>query len=276
MDEMYSEDEPSWEEDARDAIERVMSDAVFDEVRGTVTIWLDIDHSGNLTRSEFVDYDSLYFKLIEIGELAWVATVPWEGGPVFEPSVEDYVNSAIVEYKIEDFFFHDEVPSEADELIVARDLISPEGAKILRFDLSVINDELVKYMVKHPESMYQLKPRKFEELIAELFKDMGYDVELTPATRDGGFDLRLISKLDVGSALTLVECKRFAPNRKVGVSALRSLYGVVEAQSATRGIIITSSSFTSSATAFHKKQEFRLALADYNNIVSFLKQYGKH
>ena len=46
----------------------------------------------------------------------------------------------------------------------------------------------------HPELMRNLSPRKFEELVAELFSDMGYEVVLTPATRDGGFDFKAFRK----------------------------------------------------------------------------------
>jgi hypothetical protein len=36
-------------------------------------------------------------------------------------------------------------------------------------------------LAKHPEKMQDLTPRKFEELVAALFRAKGYDVELTPA-----------------------------------------------------------------------------------------------
>src|ERR1700752_1741091 len=42
-----------------------------------------------------------------------------------------------------------------------------------------INEELLKYIAKHPEFLHKISSRKFEELIADIIKDFGFDVELT-------------------------------------------------------------------------------------------------
>jgi len=61
-----------------------------------------------------------------------------------------------------------------------------EETRILFRDM---NDELKRYFAQHPEKLYDLSPRKFEELIASIMGDFGFDVELTPASRDGGRDI---------------------------------------------------------------------------------------
>lgn len=63
---------------------------------------------------------------------------------------------------------------------------SEPGGSILVTD---INTELKRYLNKHPEKLYDLSPRKFEELIAAILEDLGFEVELTQATRDGGSDI---------------------------------------------------------------------------------------
>lgn len=55
--------------------------------------------------------------------------------------------------------------------------------------LSPVNDRLLKYLSENPEAFYQLKDRKFEEVMAEIYSKLGYKVELTKATRDGGKDI---------------------------------------------------------------------------------------
>jgi len=52
-----------------------------------------------------------------------------------------------------------------------------------------MDDAVKHFFKKYPERMYDMNPRKFEELIAAIFKDFGFDVELTKATRDGGRDI---------------------------------------------------------------------------------------
>lgn len=121
--------------------------------------------------------------------------------------------------------------------------------------------------------MGDLTPRKFEELVAELFRDMGYDVDLTPASNDGGFDIRAVRKTEVGTGLCLIECKRYSSQNKVGVEIVRNLYGVVESENATSGIVVTTSFFTRGAFNFRDKNQYRLNLADQNQLKQYLKQY---
>ena len=77
------------------------------------------------------------------------------------------------------------------------------------------------YIAQEPMSMYELSPREFEKIIAELFKKLGYEVELTKQTRDGGVDIYIAEKTDLGKFLFLVECKHYAPNRPVGIEVIR-------------------------------------------------------
>ncbi len=73
---------------------------------------------------------------------------------------------------------------------------------------------------------------------------LGYEVSVTPQSRDGGKDLYAAMKSSLGSFLYVVECKLFAPNRPVGVQIVRNLYGMVEAERATAGIVVSTSSFS--------------------------------
>jgi hypothetical protein len=57
---------------------------------------------------------------------------------------------------------------------------------LLRIELATLNKEVVEYYAKHPEALYKITPREFEELIAGILKDMGCEVVLTPQTRDKG------------------------------------------------------------------------------------------
>jgi restriction system protein len=124
--------------------------------------------------------------------------------------------------------------------------------------------------------MRELDPRKFEELVAELLRDKGYDVTLTPPSRDGGRDILAVKREDIGSALTLVECKRYAANKRVGVDIVRGLYGVVSADNATRGLIATTSYFTSGARAFRDQVPYRLGLADFEVLRRMLQRFRSH
>lgn len=43
----------------------------------------------------------------------------------------------------------------------------------------------IERVLRDKEAIYDITPREFEELVAEVFSQQGYNVEITPATRDG-------------------------------------------------------------------------------------------
>jgi len=52
--------------------------------------------------------------------------------------------------------------------------------------------------------------------MAKVFDGLGYVVEHTKETRDGGIDVLAIKNVDDISVRFLIECKRYAEDRKVG------------------------------------------------------------
>ena len=65
--------------------------------------------------------------------------------------------------------------------------------------------EVRAHLSRRFSDLYALTPRRFEEVVGDVYKQSGYDVILTPTTRDGGADLIC---LEEGSGNQLiVECK---------------------------------------------------------------------
>jgi len=141
--------------------------------------------------------------------------------------------------------------------------------------LQDINVRLLHDLAKRPQLMYNLEPRKFEELVAKLLEDQGCDVTLTKRTRDGGYDLFGRMKAGPADFIFLAECKRYAPHNKVGVEIIRGLYGVTEIQKANLGLVITTSSFTKDAKEAKIRIGPRIDLKDFKDLCSWLSAYPK-
>lgn len=141
------------------------------------------------------------------------------------------------------------------------------------FIITSIDDEVKKYFKKHPDKLYELSPRKFEELVASILKDMGFDVELTQATRDGGRDIIAHVRNAVCSYLTHIECKRYAADNKVGVGIIREVLGVHHIRKATKSIIVTTSFFSRDAIKEAETMENQLDLKDFTDIKNWLQRY---
>jgi hypothetical protein len=145
----------------------------------------------------------------------------------------------------------------------------------LEVALQTVSVELIKYLRKHPEKLYQLKPRQFEELVCEILAGFGWDVQLTGATRDGGYDIFAISK-DISGARSswLIECKKYSPANKVGIDVVRSLCGVKNDLKVSNAMIATTSFFSSEVKKV-KTSRYDFHLVDYDGIVEWLNSSYK-
>lgn len=167
---------------------------------------------------------------------------------------------------------HIEKTGKASEELFADSTIAPAGEAQVVF--CGINDELKRYFSEHPERLYDLTSRKFEELIADILGDYGFEVELTRATHDGGRDIIAYLRNAVASYLTFVECKKYAPTRKVGVEVVREVAGVHHINKAAKSLIVTTSFFTKGAIEEARKIEHQLELKDYDELKAWLARYS--
>ena len=132
--------------------------------------------------------------------------------------------------------------------------------------------EMLAHFRSHPEDMYTMKPRAFEKLTAAIFRNNGFTVELTPETWDDGIDIIAVQhSAFTGKNLNLIECKRYKPERRVSIGVVDRLLGVVGRKHATKGIIVTTSSFTAPARKIEDANKHVLSLKDYHDIVAWLK-----
>lgn len=138
------------------------------------------------------------------------------------------------------------------------------------------NQYLIRELAKHPTAMTELAPRKFEILVAELMKDLGWTVELTPQTRDGGRDLILTTDFKGIKLMSIVECKQWR-YKKVDVNVVKQmLYNVREQDKANKGIIATTALFSPDAIKLGNKYNWLLDLRDYHGLREMLLSFGKH
>jgi len=155
------------------------------------------------------------------------------------------------------------------------ELASPEVVEALR---SVQYEPLllVDRALRHPEAMLEMDPRAFEAFVASLVEQLGFeDVVLTPRAKDQGRDVLATKKVHGFSILFAFECKRFSPDRPVGVAIARALLGtVVHVHTrANKGVLVTTSRFTEGARSFILTEP-TLEGADFNDIVRWLREYG--
>lgn len=143
-----------------------------------------------------------------------------------------------------------------------------------RLDVAVteVSETLIAELAERPEMLYELDPRKFEELVAELYRRQGFETTLTPASGDEGVDIYVVSRNDLGRALWVVQAKRYAAENRIGAGVVRELYGTVAAKDASAGILVTTSFFQPGATKLEREFEYRLSLKNYLDLQELLRK----
>jgi HJR/Mrr/RecB family endonuclease len=141
--------------------------------------------------------------------------------------------------------------------------------------IQTISAELIKYLKAHPRELDEIRPRQFEELIAEILASFGWEVRLTPPTKDGGYDIYAITKDVSGKRIPwLIECKKYARQQRVGVDVVRCLYGtkLLLGKDEANLMLATTSHFTKGVHDF-KASRYDLHLRDYEGILEWINEY---
>lgn len=144
---------------------------------------------------------------------------------------------------------------------------------IVQPQIIIANDTLINKLKQNPHDLFNITSRQFEEVIAELLEGMGMEVELTPATRDGGKDILAYMPTEIGKFLCLVEAKQHNETRPVGVKLVRELYGTLNDYQANSAMLVTTSRFTEPSREFQERHKYQLALKDYTDVVKWISKH---
>ncbi len=94
--------------------------------------------------------------------------------------------------------------------------------------------------------------QEFEQAIAEIFKNMGYQVTMTPTTGDQGIDIIAVRNgIRIG-----IQAKCYTG--KVGNSAVQEVVAGKQYYNLNRCMVVTNSTFTSAAVALAKANNVTL------------------
>jgi hypothetical protein len=142
-------------------------------------------------------------------------------------------------------------------------LVPAKQFQLLSKDFSKILDQ-AKQDRSH---LLSLSPRAFEMFIGDLFKALGYQVEVTQKSRDGGADIICLQNQNGIPFKFAVEVKRYKESRPIGVALVRSFVGANKQFEADKLIYVTTSSYTQSALEYADKYaRHLLSLKGYEQI----------
>jgi len=158
-----------------------------------------------------------------------------------------------------------QVSSRPDELVAVK--------PVVEFDMVdrrfVDQRDIVSGLDGRPNLM-ELDPFEFENLISNLFSKMGFDTKQTRSSRDGGVDAVAFDPRPIVGGKVVIQAKRWS--NTVGVSAVRDLYGTMINEGASKGIIVSTSSYGPDAYEFAKTKP--IELIDGGGLLYLMEQQG--
>jgi restriction system protein len=105
-------------------------------------------------------------------------------------------------------------------------------------------------------NLMELSPNEFESLITNLFEKMGLETRQTQASRDGGVDCVAYDQRPIFGGKVVIQAKRY--KNTVGVSAVRDLFGTVQNEGASKGILVTTSGYGKASFEFAEGKPLEL------------------
>jgi HJR/Mrr/RecB family endonuclease len=160
-----------------------------------------------------------------------------------------------------------------DYTLIEEEEAEPETQLILLDEGSRVK-RIIKEIYQYNERLFTMQPHDFEQMIAELLRYQQFEVEMTKRTRDGGYDLLAIKNIGDFPVRFLVECKRHAKSRKIGVGIVRSFRDVINTYGANKGIIVTSSYFSPDAERERSQgKPYLLDFRDHDDVINWVNTY---
>lgn len=167
--------------------------------------------------------------------------------------------------------FPNEAIKAIDAYFLANCMMLPDNClKALSDSATIIRARYINF--QHPKDVFwNLNPIDFEYLVASLYQQMGYIVSVTKSSYDGGIDVNA-EKKEIGEKEKLIiQCKRYT-KQTVSVNDVRNLLGVINDTKATKGILITTSKFSTESRKLENNNP-SIELIDINDLMKLLNTY---
>lgn len=119
-------------------------------------------------------------------------------------------------------------------------------------------------------NLMELNPFEFENLVSNLFTQMGLETRQTQSSRDGGVDAIAFDARPILGGKVVIQAKRY--KNTVGVAAVRDLYGTMINEGASKGILVATSGYGKDAFEFSKDKP--IELIDGGGLLYLLEQHA--
>lgn len=231
------------------------------------TIWIDTAKSYNEYTVQFLEYRTVSLKFNKKGY--YVYSNDDQKQLYFKSSIGENQRVEVSSLPIPAVQGWSMLVINGLELLFSTELADSVRDLYVEHNMSIIEEENTLSALA-AENINNLSGVEFERVCQLLVENMGFSVETTKASGDGGIDLIAYNSQPLLSGKYIIQCKRYTGS--VGEPIIRDLYGVVMSERANKGILMTTGHFTKSAETFAEGKP--IELIDGVAMQNLFSQYG--
>jgi CheY-like chemotaxis protein len=165
-----------------------------------------------------------------------------------------------------------EVGQLIDKVRANHSLFAHSVPGVVALDFGRVNTALLRHLASHPTDLHRVNWVTFEELVARLLQEMGWQVQRTPLTRDKGVDIWAFQSTALGEVCYAIDAKKYAPDSIVGPEPVRAIHGVADLEGATAGVIVTTGRFGPEARRLSHQYRYRIGLREYADVIEWIER----
>jgi restriction system protein len=126
------------------------------------------------------------------------------------------------------------------------------------------------YLLDNPDRLEEISPQEFESIVYEFFMELGFQMEGSTSSNEGGYDMRI---RDIENGVdTIVEVKKYTRNGKIGVSSVHELIGRTVVSKAASAILIATGDFSASARSMAGKSPCPIKLLNLQQLLAISRE----
>lgn len=142
--------------------------------------------------------------------------------------------------------------------------------------LKTMSWRFAQLVAEDPDNLQKIEWRQVERMLAEVFEGIGFEVELTPPSKDGGKDIILQCRLAGDRKSYIVEIKHWRSRSRVGNKDIREFLDVVLSEEREGGLFLSTFGYCSNIfeclTEIERK---KLRFGEQDKVVTLCQQYLK-
>ncbi len=191
--------------------------------------------------------------------------------PGFEPIADQYLLRSLLHNNLITLGVNWDGALPLDQLFSLKD----KGGSVSADSKSapLIDQRFIDYLHAQPADLQRMDWRQLEYLCGEYFRRMGYQVVVTAPSGDGGIDV-VARRMDgaEGPDIVLIQAKRLSGKHQVDINVVKALWAdVMESEeSATRGLITTTTRLAKGAREYTEARNYGLSAAERAHVEQWI------